>query len=109
MPSIGERIRSERAWAEVASILDEASEPALAGAVRATDGSDDRVAALGDQLVPVAEALERAASDPKMDISPPLVMDFATGLRLIRGGEARLGKPLDWTVRQKDWWTAVDA
>jgi hypothetical protein len=108
MPTIGERIKSEKSWADVAPILDELGEAALADAVRGTKGSADRVAALGEQLVPVAEALERAANEPKLNISPPLVMDFATGLRLARGGEARRGKPLDWKEQQTDWWTAVD-
>ena len=108
MTNVGRLIRDIDAWAEVPSILVEIGEQGLAAAVRATRDTENRVEALGADVAPVAGALERAANTPGLETDPPTVMDFATGLRLAAGGDARRGKPLEWTQRNGDWWTALD-
>jgi hypothetical protein len=105
---IGELLERRRIREQVPILLEKAGEEDLADVFRATHGSKDLVAALGDQLVAVADALEQAAITPDLDVSSPLVMDFATALRVGAGGEARRGEPLEWEQVREDWWITVD-
>lgn len=92
---------------DMPELLERAGAEAEASALRAALRSRDFVAALGQDAVAVAQALERLAASRLM-ANVVYAMNLATALRLECGADARRGVPLDWVEHSDGDLSTVD-
>lgn len=105
-------VESEQNRAHVVELLAGGGHDELAARFREAIAAPDLAKALpeGDAAA-ICDELERLAVDPdaRLGLDRSNAMDFATWLRVLVGGAARRGEPLEWRSGNNGFWYATDS